>query len=488
MFLASSFCFATPSTLTLKSIANNPNALYAFFQAMPKAGELHYHLAGGAYPEFMLDVASQGQYCLDPQTQSLSCGKDCQGMPAQNVMENPALYDAVIRSWSFKHFIATSQDNGHDHFFASFGRFMPLVDNDTPKLLTDVIRRAALQHERYLEVMILPDHAKSMSLLPASKKHAPLAEQLEYLKQDKATEALVLATRQAIAQDWQTTRKLLHCDTDPSQAVCQITVRFQYYVLREQKPDTLVSQAFFGFALARQEPLVVGVNLVQPEDGLLSLQYYKEHMRIFAALKKQNPDIHLSLHAGELNGHDVPPADATYHIRMAVLTAKADRIGHGVGIGRETKAHDTLEYMRQHAIPVEINLSSNKAILGISGSAHPLNWYLKNHIPVVLSTDDEGILRTTLTEQFVLAVLDHQLDYTQIKAINRNVLHYAFLPGKSIWLNPSEGQLIQACAILSSPDCQNLASHSAKARLQLELEAALNDFEHNMATLYALKP
>lgn len=463
--------------LTLKPIAQNPNALYAFFQAMPKAGELHYHLAGGAYPEYMLDMASHGTYCADSKTRSVSFGKNCPGEPVQDLLQDNAQYDAFIRSWSFKHFVATSEDNGHDHFFSSFGRFMPIVDNDSPKLLVDVLQRAALQHERYLEIMVLPDNALSTTLLPEPLKHAPIAEQFHYLEQDKTTKALLTKTRTRLQEEWQATRKIMGCDAKPKRPVCKIIVRFQYYVLREQKPETLVSQAFFGFALAKKEPLVVGVNLVQPEDGILSLRYYKEHMRIFAALKKRYPEVKLSLHAGELNGHDVTPADAAYHIRMALLTAKADRIGHGVGIARETRALDTLAYMKKHAIPVEINLSSNKAILGVSGKAHPLNWYLQHGIPVVLSTDDEGILRTTLTEQFVQAVMEHHLDYADIKTLNRNVLHYAFLPGESIWQNPATNTPVAACTAFTSKDCRELARQSEKARLQLQLEADFQVFE-----------
>ena len=46
-------------------IKKDPKALYAFFKDMPKGGELHYHLAGGAYPETMLLLASKGNYCIN---------------------------------------------------------------------------------------------------------------------------------------------------------------------------------------------------------------------------------------------------------------------------------------------------------------------------------------------------------------------------------------------------------------------------------------
>ena len=54
------------------AIKSDPNALYAFFKSMPKGGELHYHLAGGAYPETMLALASQGSYCINPGTKTIT--------------------------------------------------------------------------------------------------------------------------------------------------------------------------------------------------------------------------------------------------------------------------------------------------------------------------------------------------------------------------------------------------------------------------------
>src|SRR5665647_3638714 len=62
-------------------IKSDPNALYAFFKEMPKGGELHYHLAGGVYPESMLAIAAQKNTCLDTQTLTMdSPSKNCLGI------------------------------------------------------------------------------------------------------------------------------------------------------------------------------------------------------------------------------------------------------------------------------------------------------------------------------------------------------------------------------------------------------------------------
>ena len=106
-----------------------------------------------------------------------------------------------------------------------------------------------------------------------------------------------------------------------------------------------------------------------------------------------------------------------------------------------------------------------------------LNYYLANSVPVVFSTDDEGILRTDLTSQYVEAVLNHHLDYPTLKQINRNTLTYAFIPGASIWLDADKAQLTPNCQELQSKSCKKFIKNSQKAQLQWNLEQKLDDFE-----------
>jgi adenosine deaminase len=85
------------------------------------------------------------------------------------------------------------------------------------------------------------------------------------------------------------------------------------------------------------------------------------------------------------------------------------------------------------------------------GATHPLHYYLDHQVPVVLSTDDEGILRTDLTREYVRAVMEQQLDYQQLKTITRNAITYSFLPA------------------------------AEKARLQQQLDEQLKQFEARYA-------
>jgi adenosine deaminase len=169
---------------------------------------------------------------------------------------------------------------------------------------------------------------------------------------------------------------------------------------------------------------VVALNLVQSEDNLIARSDYTRHMEIVAFLAS---DVPVALHAGELWLGDVPPPDLTFHIRQAVEIARARRIGHGVALAFEHDMDSLLAEMRTRPVVVEINLSSNAIILGVHGKNHPLATYLAAGVPVVLSTDDAGVSRINMTNEYFRAVHDQALDYPTLKAIARNALIHSFL-------------------------------------------------------------
>ncbi|KGP63068.1 adenosine deaminase [Legionella norrlandica] len=462
------------------SIKQDPNALYSFFKIMPKGGELHYHLAGGAYPETMLELAANSNYCLDKNTFMVSKDSSrCNGVNIKEVFNKPDLYSHIIKDWSMKDFIP-GKESGHDHFFNGFAKYMPIVFDYRPQLLVEIIQRAAQQKEQYLEIMDVPDNAHSLSFGDLVKntpsydqKRTVLLANKDFQNNIKNT---VLESDRILAKASQE----LGCKTHPHTSPCDVKVKLLYYVLREQPVDNVFAQALNAFeAVSQSKGNLIGVNLVQPEDGIISLRDYHKQMLIFEYLHQKYPKVPITLHAGELAPQAVTPENLSNHIRDALLTGHAQRIGHGVDIGYENDAEDTLKYMANNRIPVEINLISNLKILNISGRNHPLNYYLSHKVPVVLSTDDEGVLRTDLTQQYVEAVRRHGLSYQQLKQINRNALTYSFLPGKSIWTNKETAELIPDCRDLDSKNCQSFIAHNEKARLQWNLEKKLITFENN---------
>lgn len=481
VFFITSLLFSSSQASITQSfdlIKKDPNALYAFFKKMPKGGELHYHLAGGPYPETMLTLAASGDYCLETthfvMTKNAST---CDGVHAKDLFDQPALYHQTIKNWSMKDFVP-GEESGHDHFFNGFIKYMSIVFNFRPQLLADVIERAADQQEHYLEVMVIPDNAESAQFGRLIKEENSYEKKRALLLKDNAFRKNIdntIAESQAIINK---TRTILNCEATPHSAQCAIKVNLIYYVLREQPIDNLFAQAVNAFeSVTHSRGALIGVNLVQPEDGIISLRDYRKHMAIFNYLHQNYPQVHITLHAGELAPETVPPKELRYHIHEALQVGQAERIGHGVDISYEDHSDETLHHMAKHHIPVEINLISNQKILNISGKKHPLNDYLAHHVPVVLSTDDEGVLRTDLTRQYVEAVIEHGLNYPVIKQINRNALTYAFISGKSLWSNPDKSEPVPECMDLDSRSCHQFIKRNEKASLQWHLEQKLIEFE-----------
>ena len=208
---------------------------------------------------------------------------------------------------------------------------------------------------------------------------------------------------------------------------------YQAYASRNADPLKVYAQLYMSFKACADpsNKILVGVNIVSAENSEQSMLYYNGHMKMFAFLKKTLPIVNTSLHAGEMTLGLVKPEDLNSHIREAIYTAKANRIGHGVDIAFEDSSASLLNYMKKQNIPVEINLVSNEFILGVKENKHPFPLYFKSGVPLVISTDDPGILRTNLAQQFTLLELRYHLNYFDIKQLVRNSIIYSFAPAKT---------------------------------------------------------
>jgi adenosine deaminase len=175
----------------------------------------------------------------------------------------------------------------------------------------------------------------------------------------------------------------------------------------------------------------------------------------------------------------VPPEELRSHIRQAVEVAGARRIGHGIDLMQEDQPLQLAAEMARRHVLVEINLTSNDVILGVSGDRHPFPVYRQLGVPVALSTDDEGVSRIDLTHEFVRAVQTYQLTYGDLKTLVRNSLEYSFLAGDSLWITTQPYVLAPPCAQAvpldpaPPPTCEALLQASDKAREQWRLEVEL---------------
>ncbi len=156
-------------------------------------------------------------------------------------------------------------------------------------------------------------------------------------------------------------------------------------------------------------------------------------MRMFGALAAHYPDVKRSLHAGEMVIELAAELGAERHIRRALAPAEAGgaaahRLGHAVALQGDPNPAGLLAEMRRRGVAVEINLESNRQLLGVDALDHPLLDYLAAGVPVVLSTDDPGLMLSDLTQQFALAARNDSVSYRTLKALARNSIEYSFLP------------------------------------------------------------
>jgi hypothetical protein len=245
-----------------------------------------------------------------------------------------------------------------------------------------------------------------------------------------------------------------------------------------------------GFLLSGADPYVVsadphmvGLNLVMPEDFYIPMRDFPLHMQMLSYLHQRYPKVHISLHAGELVQGLVPPEGLRFHVRDSVEIAHAERIGHGVDVMNETNPEQLLREMAQHGVMVEICLTSNDVILGVSGVKHPLRQYMHAGVPVALATDDEGVARSDMSNEYLRGAEDQKLTYLELKKMARTSVEHAFVPGTSLWRDGRDFVVVSQCAKdtpgakARSVSCHQFLQSSDKARLQWELESEFKQFE-----------
>lgn len=478
----------TPEQRTARyfeSIRHSPPQMLAFLLRMPKGGDLHNHLSGGIYAETLIRWAADKKLCVNQATGALTpppCDPDKGVPPVSNALTNALLYRQLIDAWSMRYWQPgpLPGQNGHDHFFDTFGKFGAATIGQTGQMLAEAAARAAKGRVSYMELMLTPASVQSAILGAKVGWDGDFAGTLEKLKSndlaDAVAEGIKTLQRAEAEKD-----KMLQCGTPQADAGCKVTLRYLAQVSRGAPLGVVFAQMVTGFALANDpNSKVVGVNLVQPEDGLLSMQNFTLHMEMLAFLRPRYPQAHLTLHAGELAPGMVPPAGLSFHIRASVLKAQAERIGHGVDIMHENEPYQLLREMARRRVLVEICLTSNDVILGVRREQHPLATYLQYGVPVALATDDEGVSRSEISREFLKAAEDHGLGYLQLKAMVRNSLEFAFLPGKSLWADTRRLRPVLACAKGATNACQQFLAANEKARLQWQLEVDLRQFERTL--------
>jgi adenosine deaminase len=168
-------------------------------------------------------------------------------------------------------------------------------------------------------------------------------------------------------------------------------------------------------AVAHRSRGCVGFDLAGEEAGHPA----KHHIEAFQLVKRMNFSI--TIHAGESFGPE--------SIWQALQHCGAHRIGHGTRLiedmvvyeGKVVSLGPLAQYVLDHRIPIEICLSSNVHTgAARSLSEHPFPHYFRKGFRVTLNTDNRLMSRTSMTDEYMLAV-EHfgcSLDLLEKLAIN----------------------------------------------------------------------
>lgn len=136
----------------------------------------------------------------------------------------------------------------------------------------------------------------------------------------------------------------------------------------------------------------------------------------------------ITIHAGE--------GERAEHIWQAAYHLHADRIGHGLTLIDQPAL---AQRFRDRGIALELCPTSNREVVGFRDPAHPasagfpdypLRAFMQAGLPFALCTDNPGISRTTLADEYLAAsrMSDGGLCLWDALAISRQAFVHAFLP------------------------------------------------------------
>jgi adenosine deaminase len=139
----------------LDTIRTSPAKLRAFMKALPKGADLHNHLSGAVPTETLIGYAVEDGLCIEVATFTATpapamAGAPCPTgqRPAADSRTDAAFFAQIVRAWSMEGF-RPGAESGHDHFFATFGKFS-LATIRKGDMLADVAKINAAQRVFYL--------------------------------------------------------------------------------------------------------------------------------------------------------------------------------------------------------------------------------------------------------------------------------------------------------------------------------------------------
>ena len=198
-------------------------------------------------------------------------------------------------------------------------------------------------------------------------------------------------------------------------------VQYGLLVCAMRNQSKKLSLKLAELAVAYRERGCVGFDLAGEEAGHPA----KEHLKAFQYALRMNFSI--TIHAGESFGPE--------SIWQALQYCGAHRLGHGTRLiedivvydGKVIKLGSLAQYVLDKRIPIEVCLSSN-VHTGAAPSLeeHPFRTYLDQGFRVTLNTDNRLMSRTTMTDEYLLAVEHFGCNLDDLELISLNGIKSCF--------------------------------------------------------------
>jgi adenosine deaminase len=163
-------------------------------------------------------------------------------------------------------------------------------------------------------------------------------------------------------------------------------------------------------ALLTRKDDLVGLDLAG-DEARFPAKLFIEHFK-----RARDAGWGITVHAGESAGPE--------SIRSAIQDLGATRIGHALCLLEDPALVDD---MREHAIGIESNLTSNVHTNSVpSYAAHPLKKMLDLDLLATINTDDPGISPVTLRDEFEIAAPKAGLTEADTRKAQENAVRLVF--------------------------------------------------------------
>ena len=176
-----------------------------------------------------------------------------------------------------------------------------------------------------------------------------------------------------------------------------------------------------SFDLARQ---VIEVAIAYRDRGVVGVDLTGDEVHYpaapFAPLFKRAAEhgLGITVHAGEAGGAE--------NVREAVEVMHAQRIGHGI---RSIEDSNVVQLLRQRGVTLEVCPTSNLQTGVVDNfGLHPLRDLYVLGVNVTINTDDPSVSDTSLTDEYMVAMMGLGVNLRDLRICTRNSIRAAFLP------------------------------------------------------------